>query len=1213
MKDVLGINLGTNSAGWAIVRTADDSSRTLVDYGVQVFPEGVAIEKTGEKPLTEERTQARAARRRYYRRRLRKIALLRILVDNSLCPHLTREQLSAWRRKKDYPVTPEFMAWQHSGDASEENPYAARHEALTRKLDLSDVRDRYTLGRALYHINQRRGYKGTRDEDPDDADTGVVLTGIADLTRQMQESGCRYLGEYFYMLFQERTEKIRGRYTSREEHYLAEFDAICDKQELDPALRESLRKTIFFQRPLASQKGNVGRCTFEKTKPRCQLSHPRYEEFRMLSFVNSIRVTRPFEKEPTPLTVDERTELLPLFFRKSKPCFPFEEIALRLYGKKNYTHRDETGTEHLYRLNYRMDTSVSGCPVTAAILSALDLKPAPGWEDALLERYAKAEGKTAEQAVSDIWHALQEFDDTALLSTWLADNLGLEGDRATSLAKTRMPKGYAALSLKAIGKILPWLRKGRLYSDAVFLANLPSALPPSVRENAARMREVQENVLVLLDDFKDNPTNRNTTKERVISDYLVGVSPSVHPEKLYHPSMIETFQKAMPAADGSIRLGSPRTASMKNPMAMRALFRLRALLNRLLDEGVITPETEIRIELARELNNANTRAAIYRWQRDKETRRKAAEKLIAETMGQDYSPSEEDIVKCRLWDEQNGICPYTGRSIRPEDFLGDAAEFETDYIIPLSLGGDTSLENMVLCERRYNHEVKAAKLPSSLADHEVILQRIAPWTENLEALEKKIAIQKMKSRGARTQDEKNAAIQKQRYLTMERDYWKGKLSRFTADAPPTGYRNRKSSDIGIISRYAKDYLKSVFKDVFTIKGATTAEFRKAWGLQGRGEGKDTSTHASSCIDAATIACVGKEEYDAWARYARRIEDYRFWKGRKPHLDKPWPTFTEDVLKMGKKLLVYHYTQDKAGKGVKKIVRKNGKIQRDGSGRPLYANGDTSRLSLNKQTYYGAIQRNGKVAHVIRKELQLMKEEDIPYIVDTAIREKVFQAVARCGSLKAALAGTIWANEEKGIPIRKVRVFVKNTTSPFILSEHGRDVSDKEYKRHYYTTTDRGGNYCMALYGEQNASFELFNAMDAANHYNGKPGRWIRERDSSGRPLRCVLKQGTMVLFYEKSREELNSCTQEGLSKRLYKVTGLGTMSQGKHTYAYMSCKHHLEARPSSTLEKKGGAWTEGERYRPIITILLSNPRFLVEGKDFEISVTGRVVLFDKEA
>ena len=51
-------------------------------------------------------------------------------------------------------------------------------------------------------------------------------------------------------------------------------------------------------------------------------------------------------------------------------------------------------------------------------------------------------------------------------------------------------------------------------------------------------------------------------------------------------------------------------------MAMRTLFRLRALVNLLLKNGKIDKTTIVNIEFARALNDANMRNAIERYQRD---------------------------------------------------------------------------------------------------------------------------------------------------------------------------------------------------------------------------------------------------------------------------------------------------------------------------------------------------------------------------------------------------------------------------------------------------------------------------------------------------------------------------------------------------------------------------------------------------------------------
>ena len=274
MAKVLGLDLGTNSLGWALVDESENEY-TLIDKGVDIFQEGVARDKNNEKPAVQDRTSARALRRHYFRRRLRKIELLKILIRYDLCPPLPEELLTAWQKEKRYPQDNEFLRWQRTDDNGDRNPYHDRYVALSERLDLGNRTQRWLLGRALYHLAQRRGFLSNRKEAGNEKEDGTVKECIKNLSAEIAAAGCRYLGEYFYGLYQHK-ERIRDKYTSRNEHYLAEFNAICDRQQLPDEWRKALHRAIFFQRDLKSQKGSVGRCTFEPTKSRCPVSHPRF-------------------------------------------------------------------------------------------------------------------------------------------------------------------------------------------------------------------------------------------------------------------------------------------------------------------------------------------------------------------------------------------------------------------------------------------------------------------------------------------------------------------------------------------------------------------------------------------------------------------------------------------------------------------------------------------------------------------------------------------------------------------------------------------------------------------------------------------------------------------------------------------------------------------------------------------------------------------------
>ena len=173
-----------------------------------------------------------------------------------------------------------------------------------------------------------------------------------------------------------------------------------------------------------------------------------------------------------------------------------------------------------------------------------------------------------------------------------------------------------------------------------------------------------------------------------------------HLARIFHPSMLETYPDCKPDERGIYRLGSPRINSVKNPMAMHSMFRLRRVVNRLLAERKIDDETVIHIEFARELNDANRRKAIKDFQRDNDKTREECRKKIAEVFKDldiAREPSDNDILRYRLWEEQNHVCLYTGESISLSDFLGSNPKYDIEHTVPQSAGGDSTMMNLTLC------------------------------------------------------------------------------------------------------------------------------------------------------------------------------------------------------------------------------------------------------------------------------------------------------------------------------------------------------------------------------------------------------------------------------------------------------------------------------------------------------------------------------------
>lgn len=1202
MTKILGIDTGTNSLGWAIVEKQADEYH-LLDKGVNIFQEGVKMEKGIESSKAAERTAHKAARVRNYRIKLRKIRLLRILSDAHLCPPLSKAELSAWRLKKEYPKNELFMQWQSTDDESEKTPYAYRHKCLHDCLDFSSVTDRYILGRAFYHMIQRRGFLSNRKDQSAD-DTGKVKESISNLTQEMHDAGYEYLGDYFYSLYN-KGEKIRNHYTARNDHYLAEFKAICEKQDLDknlgPEVVRQIEKAIFDQRPLKSQKGQVGKCVFEKNKTKCPSSHPMYEEFRMLSFINNIKIQTPNDDVLRPLSPKERALIMPLFFRKSKKLFDFEDIAKKLAPKKQYGfYKKSSDAEMLYLFNYPMDTSVSSCPVTTALKDIFGDE----WIDSLCETYTLAEGKSRLNVVNDIWHVLCFYTDDTKLAEFAKNRLQLNDEEAKKFCEISLPGDYASLSLKAICKILPYLRRGLIYSHAVFLGNLCEVMPQyewDIEEmrNAAIDHIIHEMNLI---DSKDARTFEVCIKEYLKEQYHVSEEKL---KKLYHPSMMEVYPRVQRTnSHGVYQLGSPRIDSVRNPMAMRSIFRLRKLVNRLLEEGKIDPETEIHIEFARELNDANKRRAIAKFAKINQEKNDEARKNIIDIMGEDYDVKDDDIKKYILWEEQGHICLYTGRQIAISDFVGNSQKFDIEHTIPRSVGGDSRRMNLTLCDSRFNREIKKTKLPIELSNHDEIMARINDWREKYESLDGQIRKLRGKSKGATTKKQKDDIIYKRHLLELQRDYWRGKYLRFTMESVPEGFSQRQGTDIGVISKYARLYLKSLFKHVYTVNGIATSDFRKIWGVQDVYGKKERVNHVHHCIDAIVVACISRDEYNKLSAYYHDEENHKWYGMSKAYFKKPWPTFVEDLKNVQDEILVYHYTPDNMPKQGRRKILLDVEVDGIKKKKKVLCKGDAARGSLHSDTYYGAIENDGVVRYVKRINLASMKVTDVKNIVDDAVRGIVEAAIREKG-FKEAMAGTIWMNEEKQIPIKKVRCYtsIKNPIS--FDKKKQRDLSDKEYKRNYYVTTK--GNYIVALYvgstktGKRKTFYEFVNMMEAADYYktsNDKSvvGHNIVPLEKDDCQLAFILKKGTMIIFYKETKEEVWDYSQKETVRNLYYVSKIE--SDGRVTF-----KYHQEARLDKELPRNASDTSD---IKPKIRVGLASAKILVQGYDFDINELGEI-------
>ena len=104
----LGLDLGTNSIGWAAIRLDDKGEPCgILDMGVRVFPDGRDAKSKESNAVT--RRLARGARRRRDRYQKRRADLLRRLTHYGLMPP-TKTSAKPWPRAS----TPTNSAPAHS-------------------------------------------------------------------------------------------------------------------------------------------------------------------------------------------------------------------------------------------------------------------------------------------------------------------------------------------------------------------------------------------------------------------------------------------------------------------------------------------------------------------------------------------------------------------------------------------------------------------------------------------------------------------------------------------------------------------------------------------------------------------------------------------------------------------------------------------------------------------------------------------------------------------------------------------------------------------------------------------------------------------------------------------------------------------------------------------------------------------------------------------
>lgn len=219
------------------------------------------------------------------------------------------------------------------------------------------------------------------------------------------------------------------------------------------------------------------------------------------------------------------------------------------------------------------------------------------------------------------------------------------------------------------------------------------------------------------------------------------------------------------------------------------------------------------------------------------------------------------------------------------------------------------------------------------------------------------------------------------------------------------------------------------------------------------------------------------------------------------------------------------------------------------------------------------------------------------------------------------------NEEKGIPINKVRLYANSVKNPLEIKEHAAlSKSRHEHKQKVYAQNDE--NYAMAIYElDGKREFELINNFNLAKLMKLGQGDYplFKEKVSKEKIIQMpiakrnnrdlVLKRGQQVIFYDKDIESPNDIEDlTDLDGRIYVIDGLSIQrivrpSKKVDEYGVVMLKFNKEARKSDEIKnenfKPDGVFKLGEN-KP--TRKMNHNQFsgFVEGIDFKVLASGKI-------
>lgn len=813
----LALDLGSTSLGWAMVRLRDGEPIAIIKAGVRIFSDGRNPKDGSSLAVT--RRAARAMRRRRDRLLKRKYRMMALLLKHGFFPADTTERKAL-----------ELL-----------NPYELRARGLDTALTPAK------FARALFHINQRRGFKSNRKTDKKDNDSGALKAAINALRQQLDPNGAdgkaRTVGELLWRRIKPDVEGnppraglVRARYRERRiekedgktridksyDLYIdramieAEFDTLWAKQAaltpsvFNEAARAELKDCLLYQRPLKPVK--PGRCTLEPDEERAPLALPNQQRFRIYQEVNNLRILNKDLHDET-LTRAQRDELVNALEHNSKRSFTQIKTLLKLAGTTQFNLADEKRQE------------LKGNS-TSAILS----KP---------EHFGSAWFTWTERQQDAVVRQLVNQQSLGRLIKRLMKYCLVDEAQAEKIANAALPEGYGSLSRKALKRILPALQAEVITYD--------KAVQAAGYEHHSH-----------------------------ISHAATG---EILPALPYYGEYLQRH-----VGFGSGKLDDPpemRFGKIANPTVHIGLNQTRVVVNALIKR--YGHPSEVIVEVARTLKQSWEQRQEDQKQQSKNQDRNKRLRTDAARILQ-IAPervSHADIQKLILWEElsfdiADRRCPYSGVQIGASMALSD--EVEIEHILPFSQTLDDSLNNKTLATRRANR-VKGNRTPAQARED---FEREG-WTYD-------------------------AIVQRAEHMPRNKRYRFGPDGYEKWLREDKDFLARALNDTRHLSRVAREYLSLICpQGTRVIPGRMTAMLRAKFGLNDilglQGE-KNRNDHRHHAVDACVIAVTDQGLLQRFAQASASAREKQLDK-LVDSMPLPWPTYRAHVERAVRNIWVSH--------------------------------------------------------------------------------------------------------------------------------------------------------------------------------------------------------------------------------------------------------------------------------------------------------------------